>query len=216
MDDTGSLNEGKQSFARIVLVSLIEIGWSVEQFGQLYGMAVKNKKYTKERIYQMIRKDAFPQDPKRRWIIAKLLQIPPMYLGLSTLDRLLPPPPPLLQGVNSPVIALRNGKVDIDEFERSLLTIEKQYTRNTDIASLKEIRVRIRYLHDEALYRSNEDGRKIRQLVCGYQIAAGNILRDLFRVNDAVKHLNKAVALARENNYTELYVTALMHRGILF
>src|SRR5579883_2670363 len=45
--------------------------------------------YTKGRIYQLIRNNTFPTDPGRRWILAKLLGIPPFLLGLQSLDELL-------------------------------------------------------------------------------------------------------------------------------
>ena len=51
-------------------------------------------------------------------------------------------------------------------------------------------------------------------------MAAGNILRDHFRFDDALKHLNRAVALssilATDYSEKEIYVHALMRRGILY
>ncbi len=187
-----------------------------KQFGQLYGQAVKNKPYTKERMYQMIRENSFPHDPKRRWIIAKILQIPPIYFGVSTLDELLPKPVPTFPEKTAPKVIRKKSGLDIEEFQRALVSAEKSYTTQTTHASLKEIAMRLRYLHDEALYKTGEDGKRLRQLVCGYQMTAGNILRDLLRVDEATEHLNKAVILARENQYEELYVSALVRRGVLF
>jgi hypothetical protein len=38
----------------------------------------------------MEKENSFPQDMKRRWVIATLLNISPAYLGLTTLDPLIP------------------------------------------------------------------------------------------------------------------------------
>src|SRR5689334_13922695 len=89
----GTSEQSSSQFAHLVLSFLQIMGWSVEQFGILYGKAVKNQPYTKERIYQMIRNNSFPEDSTRRWIIAKILHIPPAYFGVSRLDELLPLPP---------------------------------------------------------------------------------------------------------------------------
>jgi hypothetical protein len=66
---------------------------SAEQFGKLFGKITRKngQPYTKSRIYQMLRHNSFPDDQTRRWVIAKLLQIPPVLMGVSTLDELLPP-----------------------------------------------------------------------------------------------------------------------------
>src|SRR5258707_1448709 len=81
--------EALPNFNELVLHFLRQSGMSVEQFRQCYGQAVKGRPYTKARIYQMIQEKSFPTDPKRRWAIAKLLQIPPLLLGVNALDDLL-------------------------------------------------------------------------------------------------------------------------------
>ena len=151
----GTAEQNASQFAQIVLSFLQVMGWNVEQFGILYGKAVKNQPYTKERIYQMIRNNSFPEDSTRRWIIAKILQIPPAYFGVSRLDELLPLSPSPKETKPSRT-ALRKHDLDLEEFHWALQSIEERYTTNTAIDCLSEIRARIHYLHDEALYKTGK------------------------------------------------------------
>jgi tetratricopeptide (TPR) repeat protein len=206
------------NFGRVVYDYIQWNGWTVEQFGALYGHAVKQKPYTKMRVYQMIRNNSFPTDPERRWVIAKILQIPALYLGVEQLDDLLlqslPSEP--RKASKAPVFTFQQTSLDIEEFQSALSFIEEKYSITTATDSLKEIKARLRYLHDEALYITDDTAKRIRYLVCGYQMAAGNILRDKLRVDEAVKHLDKAVILAKESECYDLYVAALLRRGVLF
>src|SRR6266540_7163086 len=86
--------DGLPCFSDLVWDFLARNSLSVEDFAEVYGKLAKRngEPYTKSRLYQMLRENAFPTDPKRRWILAKLLHIPPFLLGLKSLDDLLPKP----------------------------------------------------------------------------------------------------------------------------
>jgi hypothetical protein len=161
----------------------------------------------------MIRDDSFPPDPKRRYIIAKLLQIPPLLLGLPSLEHILSDS---AQDGQEPPEAIHSKKLDIQEFQRALQALRAQYTAGMGMEALTDITIRLQRLHNEVLYRKKNDAERIKQLLCDYQMEAGNILRDRFHVTDAERHLTNAIIIAKENDYVQHYATACMSRGILF
>jgi hypothetical protein len=61
---------------------------SAEDFGKQFGRLTRRNQqpYTKSRIYQMLRDNSFPKEQSRRWVLAKLLQIPPVLMGVTSLE----------------------------------------------------------------------------------------------------------------------------------
>ena len=208
-------DDGLPKFADVVFYYVKLMGWSVEQFGMLYGKAVKNSPYTKERIYQMIRDNTFPRDPYRRWVIARLLQIPPVLLGLSSLNELLAQALPESEHLSMPILTRYQHSIDLEEFQTKLKVIESGYQKDTVIDALYELAFRLDALHQAVLY-SGSQANSIKRLICGYQMTAGNMLRNQFHTDEATKHLTMAVILAKEEQYEDLYVKALIRRGVLF
>ncbi len=61
--------------------------WTAEQLGKLYGEALRGKAVQAEAIERMETTDDVPMNPKRRYVLAKLLDIPLGLLSLEYLER---------------------------------------------------------------------------------------------------------------------------------
>jgi transcriptional regulator with XRE-family HTH domain len=62
-------------------------GWTRQQQGKLYGYYLRAKPISPETIERMELTNDIPTNPKRRYILATLLDIPVAYFGLMTLDQ---------------------------------------------------------------------------------------------------------------------------------
>jgi hypothetical protein len=68
-------------------------------------------------------------------------------------------------------------------------------------------------LEQSILYGKTSDRKQARFLLCDYLLAAGNACRYRGHMQTALDYLEKALALARENQYEELYLKGLYVRG---
>ncbi len=213
--------EALPNFNELVLHFLRQSGMSVEQFRQCYGQAVKGRPYTKARVYQMIQDKSFPTDPKRRWAIAKLLQIPPLLLGVNALDDLLPelrtehtlPEPERTASLDT-----ASKSLDLREYRR---TLEEYWDLNLDRRNetiLQEIDQRIFSLEQALLYGSHEKKQRPQfvRLLCEYLMVFGDIACDQEWYETAITHFNKAYALAKNEQLPAIQAAVLKGRGDVF
>jgi len=210
------LGDGAQDFNEVVTFFLRQNGVSVEQFGKLYGLAIKGRPYTKARLYQMIQNKSFPNDPRRRWVIAKLLQIPPLLLGVHALDDLLPSPtkmPP--ERPESRVLLHTEVKsVDLRAYHQALKKYSNLNHTDTAASSWGKINQRIVHLEQDLLYNKDQkQGSKVASLLCGYHLLLSYIARDQQWYDLATIHCNKAYGLASNEKIPDMQAAILQQRG---
>ncbi len=193
---------------------------SVAQFAHLYGELAKNDgmPYTRGRIYQMIRDNSFPTDPKRRWILAKMLSIPPILLGLNSLDDLLIQAREKEQpGMDQKAVISgpRSSKqiFSIEEYHQALDGYWKLHKASTSQAAVSDIHRRIRGLEREVLYGDQQTKEQSVPLLCGYHMLLANMQTDREQYDLAITHLNKAYTVAKEKNLDRFLTTILLRRG---
>lgn len=208
-------------FNEVVLYFLRQSSTSVEQFGRLYGLAIKDRPYTKARLYQMLQDKSFPADPKRRWAIAKLLQIPPVLLGLQSLDDLLPELRPTpTQAKPNATIPLDTGTqaVDLHEYRQALKKYWSLNLTSTAMVVWQEMSQRVACLEQAFLYGSNEQRKRLpfARLLCEYQMVLGNIARDQEWYDTAIKHFNRAYIVAKNEQIYAVQAAILAGRGSVF
>ena len=192
---------------------------SAEEFGRRLGIVTraKHKPYTKGRIYQMLQDNSFPDEKSRRWVIAKLLQIPPALMGVEALDD-------LLQGLQQPTICAPTPQLnlsqpfDYEEYKIALTSFWKQHRLYTGSTSVTDIGMRISVLEHELLYEESDSKqkKKIAALLCGYHMLSSNIAMDQQNANSAISHLNYAHTVAKEKRLTRLQGGILLRRGWVF
>jgi tetratricopeptide (TPR) repeat protein len=193
---------------------------SAAEFGRRLGkLTRKNKQpYTKSRVYQMLRDNSFPADTTRRWVIAKLLQIPPILMGVKSLDDLLP-----LAERRHPTTSLvaqhplpPTHIFDIAEYTQALKTYWQHNRQQTLSPFIGEIDARIHWLEWEFLYGAETNQKQVAELLCGYHILRANNARDLQEYDTAIDHFNQAYTLAKNNKLKKLQAGILCRRGGVF
>jgi tetratricopeptide (TPR) repeat protein len=193
---------------------------SAEEFGKRFGQLTRKNKqpYTKSRIYQMVRDNAFPDDNTRRWVIATLLRIPPVLMGVESLDDLLPLP---RKNETPPSLTLHQTlsttqTFDIGEYSQALKKYWQQTMHHTIFPLIEDITHRIHRLEWEFLYGNHTNKTRIVQLLCGYHIIRANNARDVQDHETAIDHFNKAYTLAKDHNLKKLQTGILCRRGGVF
>jgi uncharacterized small protein (DUF1192 family) len=186
---------------------------SAEELGKRFGALTRKSKkpYTKSRIYQMLRDNSFPEEKSRRWALAKLLQIPPLLLGVSSLDELLRD---YEQGIPSaPTRAATAYQFDYSEYKTALRQLWKQHRLSNTWQSLADIDLRIALLEKELLYGEHAQKKQIAVLLCGYHMLSANLATDQQDADTAIVHLNQAYAVAKEKQLPRVQGGILLRRG---
>jgi tetratricopeptide (TPR) repeat protein len=148
-----------------------------------------------------------PVDEKRRRIIQTLLNIPAAYLGLVALAELAP-----FLDETKQTVQKKAFPADLREYETRLPRLWRSSdTRKPE--TLAEVSARIMALQDALLYGSEQQRPQTAWLLCHYLCVCGNVYRYQGYFSDALSFLNKALAVAREKRYEELYAKALYLRG---
>lgn len=157
-------------------------------------------------VERMEKTNKVPADLKRRWILATLLHIPPAYFGLR-LDA-------VIGSAELPVLApsQQRGSLDLQEYQGSL----KRFWRSVNTKKpekMVEAVARVNTLQDALLYGNGQQHQQAAQLLCGYLISCGNVHRYQGYFQGALDYLDKAVILAKERNFEQLYTKALYMSG---
>jgi hypothetical protein len=159
------------------------------------------------RWWQRMEKDnKIPQDIKRRWVIATLLNIPPVYLGLTALD-------PIISHIETFKIAptAKPGPIDVVEYETRLGEIWL-----SPYEAFDEVFVRVNLLQESVLYGTDQQKKDAAPLLCQYLLLFGNLQRARGNLPTAIAYLDKAIALSKEKSYLDFYAKALYLRGYTY
>jgi transcriptional regulator with XRE-family HTH domain len=70
---------------RLLREKRLERGWSAETVAELYGNAVRGEPMTANAIFNL-EEGIIPKNRKRRWVLARMLDIAPAALGLEALQ----------------------------------------------------------------------------------------------------------------------------------
>ncbi len=201
--------DGLPVFADVVRYFLGAKGWSKKQLGYLYGKATLREPYTERWIQMQLKHNSFSTDPKRRWILAKMLDIPPLLLGIATLDDLLGP-----QVDTLPVT--KSKHLDIEEYRSKLSFYWQDHYKVPSSDFLKEITTRISVLCGTYLYVNALQQKQIIRLLFDYHQIAARTLSNIQRPSSAIAHLNKSYTLAQLMKDDELQALAIFRRGYIF
>ena len=154
-----------------------------------------------ERLEQFNR---VPVDEKRRWLIHTLLNIPPAYLGLQSLEI------KDLERVLSLPVPSHPPALNIDTYKEHL----PAFWQNP-YAHFDEVLSRIQALQEYLLYRDQSDSTA--RVLCEYLIVAANMQRAQGYLTSAEGYAQKAINLAEERQFPAqqakaLYIEAYIQR----
>ncbi|QBD78743.1 hypothetical protein EPA93_23260 [Ktedonosporobacter rubrisoli] len=156
----------------------------------------------------------FPKDPKRRVVLAKLLNIPPVLLAAVGLDSFLSADESQAEQATIPGPASKH--IDVEEYYTTLQSYWTEGYPNGLEAAVDDTLTRIDRLHDIALYVRTQQKPEIIRLLCGYQIQLAEIAKEQRSFQAAKSYLTNALLLAREKACTDLLPIVLYRREILF
>lgn len=150
-----------------------------------------------------------PIDQRRRRLIQVLLSIPPAHLGLTALA-------PLFLNTEEPIALpaqLPPGHpLDLHAYQQGL-TIYWRSRETKKPPVFAELLGCVGALEQAVLYGPARQHDQVASLLCHYLIVAGNACRYQGHMKVALNYLDKALALARERGYDNLFLKALYIRG---
>jgi hypothetical protein len=205
-----SVNEsGKVTYGNVIRYTRKLYKFSPEQVAVLHGEIAQGKPVTGRHVLRMEQTDSFfPNHPNRRWILARLLNVPAALLALVELE----PDPPK----KSPIVSTPRKHIDLEEYQNML----QLYWFHRDTETLEDVirdaRSRIHKLHEHVLYVSTPQKQHMTQLLCGYQILLGDIAQEQQCWTAANRYFGNAIILAHEKNHPDLQVIALFRRMAFF
>lgn len=172
----------REEYGAILRYYRLKAGWKAWQLAELYGEATRGDDDTIDvsRIIKMETKNMVPKDRKRRWILARILDIPLVLFGLEAA-------PSMGQ-------LLSFAKIDRDEYAQTLKRYTQGWFDRSVFSSLMDIKERITNLHNELPYA--DDRLQLITLTCGYHLVAGDIAHDNLDHQTATALLQKAKILA--------------------
>lgn len=150
----------------------------------------------------------------RRRVLALLLDIPPVALGIITLEEIL-----LQQQKAAPTIPLavagteKEAIFDLAFYKDRLKTLWNRNHTNTAQDRMAQIAADMAGLTTALPYVSGDDEKEVRAVLCRYHQLHAHILRDQGRYDTAIAELEKAAILAERSEHPHLLAVTLLRIG---
>jgi transcriptional regulator with XRE-family HTH domain len=216
-DEHGNLiiplgRDGKPDYGLVMRHFRYLKGWSAQEVSELYSQALEDCGEKEETpvsarwILLMEQKNRVPVDEKRRWLLATLLTIPPVYFGLKA-------PETLREGIKL-ILPTIVEPVDVTEYRARL----QRFWSSSSYRNHNEEAVAscIYNLQETLLYGDKGKRDQYSLLLCDYLILYANICRYQGYYVSAIQYLNKAAKLAKEQKNYNLLAKAFYLRGYAF
>lgn len=185
--------------------------WTSEQLGELYGNLIYGRPISGRMVQFMEKNNALPSNPKRREILARLLDIPLFMLGIENTVLISTAPQSTLESVLRYVSRPRN--LNIAEYAIALDTFWNKYNIGKAQDVMPDAIKRVNNLHHAIPYVSSNEKESLLRLLCGYNIALANIAQSRRHFSLVAKLINNALSIARENGYYDIQADALVIQG---
>jgi transcriptional regulator with XRE-family HTH domain len=184
--------------------------WTQKDLARVLGIS-------EQALRDLENRDAGMDSYDRRRFLADLLNIPPVLLGIVSLEEILKG-----QEANKCMTTIQTvastrkpaRAVDMSEYQTSLLSYWEANHVFTARGAMMDIQARIDNLYRELPYTRREQKVQMMELLCGYHQFMANLLRDAQEYDASVVHLNKAYQLAKKLDKKELIALVLHRRGI--
>lgn len=166
----------------------------------------------------MEKHNTVPDSIERRRFIAKTLHIPPLLLGLASVESFLRPAETL--GAASRPVASSVNRLVVDQ--QTIAQYQSQLglywsLHYTSSASSVMSQVQTHILHLQALIActSGKEQVQLVEQLCGFYELAARVQSDQTNPDGALQFLNTAIELAQPLNNVELYGRLLYKRGLV-
>ena len=191
-----------------------EAGLSAKAFGKLYGEAVNadGSAVSERWILNMELENKVPVDIGRRKLLTRLLNIPPMLLGLAMLEDIqLKPGFQIVQAKEH--TKLQKTSIDITQYINNNRTTWHFHETSSTVGAVAPIHADIRDLESFEQQTQGDLCYQIQEILLSDHILAAHIARDQRRFNASFYHANEAVRVAKNMQDNDNIAVALYTRG---
>lgn len=171
------------------------------------------------RVQQMENENKVPDSMERRRFIAQMLGIPPLLLGLASVDDFLRP---AQSGTVKSAAITRATRLSvdtetIDQYRSQLSLFWSLHYTSTASSVMVEIQRNITHLQALIACTTGEQQESLIEQLCGFYELASRIHSDQSKPQDALLYLNDAIELASplKDRLKELYGRLLYKRGLV-
>ncbi len=202
---------GKPNYGKLIKVVRETRGISRELLATFYGKELRGMSMTAKAIEIMEEHNQVPVNQERRRVLARLLEIPPVLLGLRSLEDILGAP-----DISPALDVLQERYTDLHEYSTALVSYWEQSNARIASDSLEAIMQRISHLHRQFPYAHIGSQQQMKRLLCEYHMLIADIAFDAQLNQQALRYLEKAILMATENSYQEAQAAALFRRGNIY
>jgi len=191
-------------YGSIIKQARLAKGWTREDLALLYGEFFHEISINSETIRMWEDYDKLPKKPKRRQVLALLLDLPLAALGVDAALH-------MTAMTTAPATTINVAQAT------ELLRQYKQQNHATTVgSSLSNILTTIHQIHDEIPYTSPPERSQFLYLLADYQQFVASIFRDSTDYGQALLYQNKAYAVAKNIDDPEQTALVLWRRGITY
>jgi len=180
-------------------------GWTRLDLARLYGEFFHDQTISEDTIRMWEDYNKLPKKPRRRQVLALLLDIPLAAFGVEE----------LLTVTSSAAIVLPQ-KINVPQVAALLQHYKQQNHATTASSSLSDILSTIHQIHDEVPYASSADQSQFLHLLADYQQFVASIFRDKTDYGQALFYQDKAYVITKSFADPEQIALALWRRGITY
>src|SRR5581483_172646 len=191
---------------------------TAKEFGMIYGRSVNpdGSPITERQILRMELENQVPADMNRRKLIARLLNIPPMLLGLAVLEDVIIQPQEASTIIATGQTTLHKVLADMTKYQNNVRTLWMLHDTSQVQSALNQINTDIRDLDSLEPQARGDLLYHIQELLFSYHLLAAHIVRDQRKFSLSHYHANKAVRVAKAMQDSDLIATALYTRGCTY
>lgn len=183
---------------------------SAKELARRYGESI-GEPVTSRWILKMEQQNKIPTDITRRRALATILTIPPILLGLASLDQLVRIPTHSLEAHSAPMTVKTATLVDITKFEQQIRAYWLLSYAGEE--SLENIVADINNLEQFERQSNGQLQRRVRLVLNGYYQLASDITRHQGNFTVAWTYANQAVRVTKLIGLNDFLAAALYRRG---
>jgi len=189
---------------------------SLTDLARKYGEATKTT-VSKQWISQMERSNEVPTDITRRQTLVKILQIPPILLGLGSLEQIRFAGSETISEtkIQAPVILKQRASRDLSLYEAQIRAfwLLSETSQAHDV--LKDMIISIQQLEELEKQSSGAYQRALRELLYSYYRLVTRVHRDLLNLPTALYYANQTIRVTNCLERKDLLANAFFMRGFV-
>jgi tetratricopeptide (TPR) repeat protein len=205
---------GRPNYGGILRYFRLLMGWTAAQLASLYSEALgldEDHLITTSWIISMENQNRVPADEKRRWILARLLDIPPFLLGLNALSDV-----SSRQEEATIFDMLQAEKVDVAEYQTTLQIYNGSWLSSKLDVLIPDVKYRILNLQNNIPCKRGSERKQMIRLLCEYYTLLAEIAQQQQDFDPSIALLSKIISIAEINKFYDIWAMALRYRGTVY